>query len=131
MNISEFLNGRSVQRQTVTRYIQRHKTEFEGHTKRKGKELELDAVATELLERKYPLTSPIKVIEDAETRKALIEAQAEIIRLQAKLMESAEIVADARVKMQLLEQVEFEKEDLKKELAKFEKAWFGLYRKRE
>lgn len=46
-------------------------------------------------------------------------------------MESAELVADARVKLQLLDQVEAEKDNLKKELEQFEKSWFGFYRKKD
>ena len=51
MKISEFLQGRSVARQAVTRYINRHDEIFKNHVKKDGKELDLDIVAIEAREK--------------------------------------------------------------------------------
>lgn len=62
LKISEFLQGRSVARQAVTRYINRHDEIFKNHVKKDGKELDLDMVAIEALEKAYPLEMPVNVI---------------------------------------------------------------------
>ena len=45
MKVTDFLKGRDVERQAVTRYINRHEEIFKEHTKKIGKEIELDADA--------------------------------------------------------------------------------------
>lgn len=63
MKITEFLQGRNVERQAVTRYINRHDEMFKNHVKKDGKELDLDMVAIEALEKIYPLEMPVNVID--------------------------------------------------------------------
>lgn len=63
MTVTEFLAGRTVERQAVTRYIERHPEEFANHTSKNGKEIVLDDVAVEILDKKYPLAKPVQVIE--------------------------------------------------------------------
>ena len=53
MKVTEFLQGRDVERQAVTRYINRHEDLFKGHTQKVGKEIELDAFAVEQLAEVY------------------------------------------------------------------------------
>lgn len=74
MKISEFLQGRSVARQAVTRYINRHDEIFINHVKKDGKELDLDMVAIEALEKIYPLKMPVNVI-DGVPKESFIKIQ--------------------------------------------------------
>lgn len=61
MNITDFANSRGKQPQTISKYIQRHPKEFEKHIKKtgKGKEIELDDVAIQLLNEQYPDPSEV------------------------------------------------------------------------
>lgn len=110
MTITEFLNGRTVERQAVTRYIERHADEFRGHTSRKGREIVLDEVATDILDRKYPLQSLVEVVEDKESRQKLIKAQEYIIQLQEKINEQSLAIAKAESIQLLLEDKEHQLE---------------------
>lgn len=103
MTVTEFLEGRTVERQAVTRYIERHSEEFQGHTSKKGREIELDEVAVGILEKKYPLQSLVEVIEDKESRQKLIKAQEYIIQLQEKINEQSLAIAKAESIQLLLE----------------------------
>lgn len=87
MTISEFLKGRNVERQAITRYINRHEDEFDGHITKTGREIELDEDAIRILERKYPLPAPVEIIIDHESRDKLLEAQERIIQLQQTVCE--------------------------------------------
>lgn len=66
MIITEFLEGRTVERQAVTRYIERHPEEFNGHISKKGREIDLDDIAIAILDKKYPLAKPIQVINGVD-----------------------------------------------------------------
>ena len=110
MTITEFLNGRTVERQAVTRYIERHEEEFQGHTSRKGREIVLDEVAIDILDRKYPLQSLVEVVEDKESRQKLIKAQEYIIQLQEKINEQSLAIAKAESIQLLLEDKEHQLE---------------------
>lgn len=103
MTIAEFCRGRNVDSQTVRKYINRHSNDFKGHTGKDGREITLDNHALHILEDKYPLPSPIEVIDDIETRKKLIEAQEIIIRLQSKLQEQTMAIAQSEALKLLLE----------------------------
>lgn len=83
MKISEFLQGRSVERQAVTRYINRHDEIFKSHVKKVGKELDLDMVAIEALEKAYPLDMPVNVINGVP-KESFIKIQNELIMSQKK-----------------------------------------------
>lgn len=103
MNITEFVKGRNVDRNAVCMYIRRHSKEFSGHTKTVGKSVELDEFAIELLEKKYPLPSPVEVVEDKESREKLLKAQEYIIVLQQQLADLKEQAALAEVRQLLIE----------------------------
>ena len=103
MTITEFAESRQVQPQAISRYIGRHPEKFNGHTEKKGKTVELDDIAVELLEKKYPLPAPVQIIEDTESRQKLIKAQELIIQLQGKLMDAQSQIAEAEATKILLE----------------------------
>ena len=125
MKVTDFLQGREVERQAVTRYINRHEELFAGHIKKVGKEIELDADAVAVLEKAYPLPAPVEVVEDKESREQLIQTQKLVIQLQQKLVDMqaeqtryAQIEAQAHATALLLE----DKEKLIDELKSREKA---------
>ena len=109
MKVTDFLKGRDVERQAVTRYINRHEEIFKGHTERVGKEIELDMVAVEELEKVYPLPKPV-VIVDGVPQEEFIRVQSELIasqkrtsELQNRLLEVQAEIATARATELLLE----------------------------
>jgi hypothetical protein len=138
MKITEFLNGRDVERQAVTRYISRHMEIFNGHTEKIGKELDLDSVAVEELEKVYPIPKPVTIIngvpheEFIKVQQELINSQKTVNELQSRLLEMQEQIAVGKANELLLEDLktrEEEKEEeikaLQKELATEQaKTWF-------
>ena len=72
MKISEFIQGRNVNYDTVRRYINRNPEMFKGHVGRANK-IELDDIAVQLLEEKYPAPVPVQVIQDTSARDELLE----------------------------------------------------------
>ena len=106
MTITEFLEGRTAERQAVTRYIERHKEEFKEHISKRGREIEIDDVAFAILEKKYPLQSLVQVIEDKESSQKLIKAQEYIIQLQEKVNEQSLLIAKAESMQMLLDNKE-------------------------
>ena len=106
VTITEFLEGRTAERQAVTRYIERHKEEFKEHISKRGREIEIDDVAFAILEKKYPLQSLVQVIEDKDSRQKLIKAQEYIIQLQEKVNEQSLLIAKAESMQILLENKE-------------------------
>lgn len=150
MKIKDFIQGRDVSYSSVFQYIKRNPNLFKGHIGNKNN-VELDDVAVELLEQKYPTSKPVQVIEDNEARRQLIEAQQLIIQLQQQLVEAAPKIAWAEQNKVLLDiaiedkerlliennklkeekEAALEKErQLERELESYEKTFFGLYRKR-
>lgn len=109
MKVTDFLNGREVERQAVTRYINRHEEIFKGHTEKVGKEIELDSVAVEELEKVYPLPKPVTLIngvpheEFIRVQNELIMAQKVVGELQNRLLEAQEQIATAKATTLLLE----------------------------
>ena len=109
MKVTDFLKGREVERQAVTRYINRHEEIFKEHTKKIGKEIELDADAVAELEKVYPLPKPITIV-DGVSHEDFIRVQNELIaiqqrmnELQSSLMDAQEMLATARATEMLLE----------------------------
>ena len=102
MKVTDFLKGREVERQAVTRYINRHEEIFKGHTEKVGKEIELDSVAVEELEKVYPLPKPVTLIngvpheEFIRVQNELIMAQKVVGELQNRLLEAQEQIATAK-----------------------------------
>lgn len=68
MKIGDFLQGRLVERQAVTRYIERHSEEFEGHISKIGREIVLDDVAIQILDKQYPPPKPVEVINGVDPK---------------------------------------------------------------
>lgn len=158
LKIQEFIDGKNVSYDTVRKYIKRHANkELKGHLGRENN-IDLDDVAVEFLEKKYPNPTPIQIIEDTEVRKELYEAQKYIIELQKRVLEVSEKLAIAenqklmldlkekeienlkienediadekeKIKEQLNHEID-EKENYKLELETYEKTWFGFYRKK-
>lgn len=92
MLVTEFLQGRHVNRQSVTRYIQRHAAEFKGHTRMKGKELDLDEFAVQLLNEQYPMI--LNVVED-NYRDKYETAIEKLAAAYEQLSEAQKVVAEA------------------------------------
>lgn len=121
MKISEFLQGRSVERQAVTRYINRHEI-FKSHVKKVGKELDLDMVAIEALEKAYPLDMPVNVINGVpkesfiKIQNELIMSQKKIESLQGQLLDVQGQIATAKAQELLLEDKINQVSELKKQI---------------
>lgn len=122
MKISEFLQGRSVARQAVTRYINRHDETFKNHVKKAGKELDLDMVAIEALEKIYPLEMPVNVIDGVpkesfiKIQNELIASQKKIEGLQGQLLDVQEQIAVAKAQELLLEDRTNQVSELKEQI---------------
>lgn len=122
MKISEFLQGRSVARQAVTRYINRHDEIFKNHVKKVGKELDLDMVAIEALEKAYPLDMPVNIINGVpkesfiKIQNELIMSQKKVESLQGQLLDVQEQIAAAKAQELLLEDKTNQVSELKKQI---------------
>lgn len=122
MKISEFLQGRSVARQAVTRYINRHDEIFKNHVKKDGKELDLDIMAVEALEKIYPLKMPVNVIDGVpkesfiKIQNELIASQKKIEGLQGQLLDVQEQIAVAKAQELLLEDRTNQVSELKEQI---------------
>lgn len=122
MKISEFLQGRSVARQAVTRYINRHDEMFKNHVKKEGKELDLDMVAIEALEKIYPLEMPVNVIDGIpkesfiKIQNELIASQKKIEGLQGQLLDVQKQIAVAKAQELLLEDKTNQISELKEQI---------------
>lgn len=68
MTITEFCKNRNVDSQAVRKYIRRHPEEFLQHTGKRGREITLDAVALDKLDKKYPLVKPVQVIDGVDPK---------------------------------------------------------------
>lgn len=102
-SITRFARSRGVEPQTVSRYIARHAGEFEGLTRKVGKEVLLSETAMDLLDEVYPQPRPVEVIEDTESRRKLLQMQELVIQLQGKIVEQTQALAAAETSRLLLE----------------------------
>ena len=80
MKISDFIEGRDLNYDTVRRYIKRNPELFNGHIGH-SQNIVLDDEAVKLLEEKYPLPTPVQVIQDTTSREKLQELQEKYINL--------------------------------------------------
>lgn len=145
MTITEFAKSRNQQPQTISRYISRH-PEFTSHTKKIGKNVELDEIALEMLDEVYPLPKPVMIINgipEEEHLKALADKDSQIQQLQAAMIAlqnkySELMLENGELKGQVLlleskEQQINEKSEmisyLNCELSKYHKTIFGFYKK--
>ena len=115
MKTSEFIKGRRVERQALTRYSKRHSELFAGHIVKNGKEIELDDVAVEILNNKYPLQQLVQIVEDTESIKKLAAANEKIAKLQEVIGQQKELLLKADNQIQLLEYKKDEFEHYKQE----------------
>lgn len=121
MKISEFIQGRNVNYDTVRRYINRNPKMFKGHVGRANK-IELDDVAVQLLEDKYPAPEPVQVIQDTSARDELLQLHKKYAAAMEKITALTEQNANLLIiqtKQQALEedlnQKEREIDDLRKD----------------
>ena len=75
MRIKDFIVGRNVELQAVQKYIIRHPELFEGHIDKSERNMDLDEVAVDLLNKKYPLIQKIEIYNGVshEEHKAVLE----------------------------------------------------------
>lgn len=127
MTIKEFASGRGVDQKTVGIYLKRHDMTYDRVNGLTEEQLKV-------LEEKYPLPKPVEVIEDVETMKELIKVQKELVEAQKALVRGAEKVALAEAQQLRLEDQQERIKQLEQQLAdqpKYERSWFGLYRRVE
>lgn len=109
MKVTDFLKGRGVERQAVTRYLNRHEETFRGHTKKVGKEIELDSFAVEELDKAYPFPKPVTLVDGVpqedfiRVQNELIKSQKMVTELQNRLLVAQEQIATAKATELLLE----------------------------
>ena len=123
MRIKEFAEARGVDMKAVSRYMKRHEMAYNQETGLTDEQLAV-------LEKKYPLPSPVQVVEDTEARKMLIETQKALIEAQNALIKAQAQLAQAEAQKLLLEDREAQLAALKEDLSKFEPTVFGLYKKK-
>ena len=104
LSIRDFAASRQQDNDTVTTWIRRH-PEVDACCKVQGKDkyINVDSEGFKLLEKQYPLPRPIEVIEDKESRAALIKAQHVIIQLQEQIKQQAVEIAEQKSVQLLLE----------------------------
>lgn len=129
MKIKDFVKERNISYDTVRRYIVRNENIFRGHVGIRGK-IDLDDVAVELLNQKYPLKKPVEIIQDdMAARQQLIKAQETIIDLQEHINHMLPFVWDYEHHQELLESAEKETEKAVKEKEKVEQVADLLHKK--
>ena len=119
LKTSDFLNGRDVERQALTRYINRHPELLENHTKKMGKEIELDDEAVAILDKIYPLIQPVELINGvpqevhSKIQNELIQAQKDNAELMKALLQAHEQLSVANTEKLLLEEKTKQYDELK------------------
>lgn len=127
MNISEFARDRGLNPTTVSLYIRRHPEDFKGHTRPSGtgNSLELDEIALEILNKKYPRKEqPIQILEHDPELERKIQEQNELIRqLQSKIIALSEVnsqlehaLGDAKQSQLMLTIAEQQRDEAKNQL---------------
>lgn len=137
MTIAEFIKGRNIDAQVIRKCLERYSEDFQGHISKKSKEIILDEVAVEMLEKRYPMPQLIQVVEDKESREKLIKLHEEYKALLEKYNKQAMLIAQAEAQKLLLEDKELQLQKVEQELAlakeenaKYKPSWFfGLYKK--
>lgn len=115
----KFAEERNEKPDTIRKYINRRKDEFEGHIRIIGKQMELDEVAVKLLEEKYPLPKPIEIVQGVnpddymEVLEQLNKAKDLVIQLQKELQTKTEQIAAAEAVKVLLEDREGQLREMK------------------
>lgn len=126
MKISEFIQGRDVEKQSVYRYLKRH-DELMSKCQKDGKELELPPDVVAELEKQYPLAKPVVIInglsqeEERELREKLQRTQEMLVAMQNELVNTKLQLAEKEKAEFLLELKEEKIEELTKEVETMKK----------
>ena len=64
--LTKFAEQRNEKPDTIRKYINRHKEEFEGHFEVDGHKMTLDVIAVKMLDEKYPLPKPVEIINGVD-----------------------------------------------------------------
>lgn len=126
MKISEFIQGRNVEKQSVYRYLKRH-DELMSKCQKDGKELELPPDVVAELEKQYPLAKPVVIInglsqeEERELREKLQRTQEMLVAMQNELVNTKLQLAEKEKAEFLLELKEEKIEELTKEVETMKK----------
>lgn len=115
LKIKDFIQGRNISYSSVFQYIKRNPDLFKGHTGKKNN-IELDDVAVDLLEQKYPLSKPVEVIEDSELMKKLLNLQEKYIQLVHEHYDAEVKIMALEHKESLLISTEKKKSELEEQL---------------
>lgn len=105
MNLTAFCESRNVKTNAVANYIARHPEMFEGHIIKNGNISELDDVAFQYLDEKYPLPQPVQVINGVnpeEYQRVLNELNQVNIELNTKnniIIQMQQELSDAKLKL--------------------------------
>lgn len=110
VSLIDFAEARGEKPNTIRVYIRR-KPEFDKHISFEGKKMMLDEEAVRMLEQVYKLPKPIEVVEDTESRKALIIMQQKYIELQNEMQKTTLALEERSNQVALLELREKDKED--------------------
>lgn len=102
--VKSFAEERNLEKDTVSQYIRRHR-EFDGHTRIEKKDMYLDSVALELLDKKYPLPKPVQVIQGIP-----LEEHEELVKKYGETLKAFErVMMDSQDKSQVIEQLRADK----------------------
>lgn len=104
MTVLEFCTARSLQTQTVLKYIQRNPEIFEGHTSKNGQNMELDDEAFSVLDKKYPTPAEVIPSPNAELVAELDHYKNWVMALQQQLIEKNDVLALAEKAQFLLDE---------------------------
>lgn len=117
--LTKFAESRNEKADTVRKYINRHKEQFEGHFEVNGHQMLIDEKAVEILGEVYPLPKLVEVVngvdpmEYAEVLKQKSDIQNELTSLQNLYREKIGLISQAEATMKLLEDKEKLVEELK------------------
>lgn len=143
IKLQDFAKQKGVTDRAIQKHLKRHENELQGHFERKGKNgTWLDDFACSYLES-LMITNPV-VLSDAEQqreieelRKKITELQEQLIQSQGKTIFLVEQMTEMQSQKLFLENktgtLEEENKKLKTEVEeeknRYQKSWFGLYKK--
>lgn len=104
MTVLDFCTQRNIQTQTVLKYIQRNPEIFEGHTSKKGQQMEIDDAAFLVLDEKYPIPPEVIPAPNLELLAELDKAKTMIIKLHEEAAAREKLLAKAELDKIMLEE---------------------------
>ena len=126
MKLIDFCSIRTIQVQTVSRYIERHPELFEGHVSKDGQYSVLDEIAENILAEKYPI-KPVEVSgEQLKLLQELLEKEKEINLLKSNINNLLSEMNKLSGVQYLLESKTSELEEIKEDSKKLERSIFDL-----